>query len=372
MRLSRMLGIGLLACGVALIPSRDALHAESWCAVPLVVHEWGVQVFAAAGASRHGVQASMLPTYFHNRPSSTRAAVGVPVRTLPADSGNRELPVLYFYGEGGMGGRNIPVGVEVGFARGQSSVWYPQVDSRESTGNTRLSWDSLLLTTAPQHTRAATNSAWVNRARDTGDALWVNSLTESERFVFYEGRTRETPAISFERGDTYGNGRHHYVMRNTSTNPVFDVFVINRTGTQTSLFYVPSVPAGRSAGFLLEEHVLSEAQFAQASRADFRAHLQSSRAAERSAPMGSDCPMMRNPAVPASAATDYHLYAAEIDTLLDVWGPRFFDAQGTTVIYREDIQYVDAMMPIAIYTDMYHDVRLSRASFALMEAVRLP
>jgi hypothetical protein len=81
--------------------------------------------------------------------------------------------------------------------------------------------------------------------------------------------------------------------------------------------------------------------------------------------------MQRNPAVPVDRAADHRLYAAEIDVVLDAWGARFFDAQGTTIVYREDIAQLDAAMPLSLYTDMQHHVQLRRLGLALVENLTL-
>src|SRR5262245_57603994 len=86
----------------ALVPG--ASHAESWCAVPLWVHEWGVQVFSGGAARRVGADAATLPPYFHDAAAARSVAAGPPVRGMPVDGGERELPVVQFYAAGGIGG----------------------------------------------------------------------------------------------------------------------------------------------------------------------------------------------------------------------------------------------------------------------------
>src|SRR5687767_15887367 len=91
-----LLGFAALAGALWPAPSR----AESWCAEPLWVHEWGVQAFQGTRGRRAGPVGTKLPRYFHNRPSGRPVAVGAPVRTMPADSGVRAIPVLHFYSPG--------------------------------------------------------------------------------------------------------------------------------------------------------------------------------------------------------------------------------------------------------------------------------
>jgi len=401
------------ALGVAALAAWPlSTRAESWCADPLWVHEWGVQVFGPGGARRATAGPVALPGYFHDRPSSSRAslATGAPVRGMDVDGGERALPVLHFYS-----GRNwepIPVGIEVGFTQGDASVWYPQVDLRRAAADAngpaaraaraallrtrsaraagRLgtppvmppgdptrqhAWDRLTLTRSPLHTRAGAQVPWVDRARGFGEALWVNNAQESERFVFYEARTSETQAVRLERGPTYAPGRRHVLMRNVGRLPVHDVFLVHREGQSTFLFYAPSIPAGATAGLVLEDHRVDAAALRAGTRDRLRGLLVD--AHEASAPAGvswasGDCVMQRDPAIPVDAAEGHRLYASEADLLLETWGARFFDAPGTTLVYREDPRYLDSVMPLSIYTDMFHYVKTRRAGLALVEGASLP
>ena len=87
---------------------------------------------------------------------------------------------------------------------------------------------------------------------------------------------------------------------------------------------------------------------------------------------GGDCVMMRDPAVPESAARGHRLYSGEVNAILDVWGDGFFEQEGTTIVYREDIGYLDAMMPLSIYTDMFHYTEIRRLGLAVVQDVALP
>lgn len=397
-----------MAAVVAAAAVPRASRAESWCADPLWVHEWGVEVFAS-GTARRALDPALLPAYFHDRAAGASAA-GPPVRGLPVDGGERDLPLLQFYSAGGFS--PAQVAVEVGFANGDASSWYPQVDVRRTAADAngaparaargrllqaraartaararlaggapllpgdptrQLEWDDLSLTATPAHARAASTVAWVSRLRGFDDALWVNGATESERFVYYEARTTETPALRFERGPTYAGGHRHLLIRNASRNVVFDVFLVHREGTSTFLFYAPSIPGGATAGLVLEDHRTTPASFAAGSRAALRRQLVD---AHQPAPPHENswdpCVMMRDPALPVETSEGHRLYAREADALLEVWGARFFDAPGTTLVYREDTHTLDTVMPLSIYTDMYHFVLLRRTGLALIEGAALP
>ena len=238
---------------VLLLP--NLAHARSWCANALWVHEWGVQAFDTAGAPTNPIP---LPAWFHRRATPP---IGIaPVRNLPPDTGMRTLPVLHFYSPRGQG--PIPLGLEVGFRRGEAAIWYPQVDHRNLArdANSRraaqaraqlvaarealdplrgprtpaaivedptrqLIWHDLSLRSQPAQRPHASSTDWVDALRGFDDALWVNRGTESERFVFYEAPTREPVALRLERGSTWRSDNRHVVIHNRGSHDVHDVIV---------------------------------------------------------------------------------------------------------------------------------------------------
>ena len=226
------------------------------------------------------------------------------------------------------------------------------------------------------------DAAWVDRFRDFG-ALWVNGARESERFVFYEAVTHERVALELTRGDRYRPDHRHFVLRNRGAHAVHDVFVTHRERDRVFVFFAPSIPAGRSAGFVLEAHAVTDvlpwsagsaADFVAATRARLRERLVD---ADEPTPPTSmqwsrdDCVMMRDPAIPTTTAEGHRLYAHEVDAILDVWAGTFFGSPGTTIVYREDPAYLDRAMPLSIYTDMYNHVKLRRLGLAVWRLWRL-
>jgi hypothetical protein len=384
----------------AAVPAR----AEMWCADALWVHEWGVQVFGRDGAE----QAVELPSYFHRQGPQNAGPNGPPVRELPPDGGMRELPIVHFYSTGTWSDQTIPVGLEVGFTQGRARAWFPQVDVLRSAQDAnagpardtrrrivtarnalsvlgargsipadptrQLEWTRLELTRQPMHAAPRTSSPWVRDLRSF-DALWVNHGSESERFVFYDATTSERAQISIARGDQYRADRRHYVMTNRSPHAVHDVFVVHRDGNDVFVFFTGQIPANASAGFVLEEHRVAANALARETRERLSTALTD---AQDPAPpaqyrWGSDnCVMQRDPAQPTETAQGHRLYRHEVDAILGVWGARFFDAQGTTIVYREDVEHLSSMMPISVYTDMYRFVVLRRAGLAVWENVQLP
>jgi hypothetical protein len=400
-----LVGLALTVTSVLAVPTRSG--AEMWCAEPLWAHEWGVVVFAGGRADR--AASPGLPSFFHTRPGAPSAA-GAPVRHLPVDGGERDLPIVQLYSPGSW--RPVPLGLEVGFAHGEATRWYPQVDGRRSAADAngpsaraardqllaarrgrqglvpstltplgrdptrQLAWDHLVLEDAPRHAPSPSTLPWVQRLRGQAGALWVSGASESERFVFYEARTTETAAIVLERGPTHGPGRRHVLLRNVSSHDVHDVFLVHREGAATYVFTAATIPAGRSTGLVLEEHRVAAADLAARTRGALRDALVDPHEPAPPAryawggPNG--CTMQRDPALPVEQATDHHLYAAEVDAILEVWGARAFDAPGTTIVYRESVAHLDEVMPLSFYTDMYHFVVPRRLGLAITEGVALP
>lgn len=343
--------------------------AESWCASPLVAHEWGVTVLHPKGGAAVGPAA---PAWFHT--SGSAVPDGPAVRTLPPDSGERDLPVVHFYAASPWAD-HVPVGVEVGFTRGEASAWFPAVTERTpaATANSaaayearkavlakrpsepfaveradpgrdptrQLHWDRLLLSVEPLAKPQDTGVAWVPSARAVPDALWVNGPGESDRFLFYEAETRETSAVVIEPGDSGKPG--HYILRNTSDWDVFDVVFVHEGRVWTA----PRIPAGKTAGFLLRDPF---------DPAAVKAWLEPRWTDTDGLPQTNweECVMMRDPAVPTEKASSHRLLPTELAVLFDAWEGRLLGADGTRLLYREDPAALDAVMPLSIYTDMYH------------------
>ncbi len=337
---------------LALLVSSSPSRADMWCARPLVVHEWGVHVYGNDGQAL--VPVALPPWFYRHQGAAVQA---LPVKQLPADSGIRALPVLHFYGQAGSA--NIPVGVEVAFRGGQPGVWFPGVD-RIDQG--RLVWDRLELASIPRTAPLATDLDWVGAARGLS-ALWVERPTESERFVFYEAATQERVPLVLRRDATWTRSRRKMVIENFGRYPVHDVFFIHREGARAFTFRASEIAAGGTVTFVVEDHPLAT---------DLRGELHTLLVAPPpSADAPGECVTGRNPAVPVSRASGHRIYKEEVDLILRIWGARFFDTQGTSIIYREGTPQLDEVMPLSIYTDMYHSIELRRAGLALWQGLTL-
>jgi len=358
--------------------------AESWCAGPLVAHEWGVAVLAAEPQTLR----PDLPSWLHHEGAG--ASTAEPVRTMAPDHGERDLPVVHFYRSQGWSDA-VPVAVEVGFARGDATAWFPAVSSRTPATQARsaaaraarerlvaqraepgpqgrdlgpdptrqLHWDRLVLSSEPLSVLRDPEVGWVTAAREVPEALWVNGPGESERFLFYEGDTTESSALVIERGGTHPTD--HFVLRNVSAFDVFDVVFVHQGRAWTA----PRIPAGKTAGFLLQEAFdpVATRQWLT----DRWVDLAGVPAVDWEA-----CVMMRDPALPLEHAQGHRLFPAELDVLWGAWEGRLLGPQGTRLLYREAPEALDTVMPISLYTDMFHDPQLRRLGVVLVPDPPLP
>jgi len=343
-------------------------RADAWCARPLAVHEWGVHVYGPDAAPLPG-DATSLPPWFV-RPPAHGPAARPPVRTLPADTGVRRLPVVTIWSPAPPTAP-IPFALEVGFTRGTASVWYPDVDRLLPTTSAReLVWDRLDLAASPSRPPSPTDIAWVLTNRGFDGALWVDGQGPSERFVFYEADTREPSPLVLTKAAGSAPGRRRLTLSNRGRHPVHDVFLIHAEGATRHLVHVPTLAAGASTIVTIEDHHVGD--LSRAGRERLRAALVLPHHEPAQPGPGDACVMGRDPAVPFTRTIDHRLNAPEIDLLLATWGERFFDRPGTRILYREDVAYLDEAMPLSLYTDMFHTIVLRRAGLALREGVTPP
>jgi hypothetical protein len=361
--------------------------AESWCAGPLVAHEWGVTVLLTEGGV---ADAPSPPSWVHEVHGDDGTVT--PVRTLPPDTGERDLPVVHFYASEPWN-HDVPVGVEVGFTQGEASAWFPAVSARTPAAvansaeaqegrrsmlavreanaargdrtdpgpdpTRQLRWDRLVLTQAPLVDSHEAEVDWVTAARAVPGALWVNGPGESDRFLFYEGRTREVSALVVEGGDS--GQVDHFVLRNRSDFDVFDVVFVHDGRAWTA----PRIPAGKTAGFLLrapfEPDRVKDWLDARWTDADGVPALD-----------WSECAMMRDPAVPTEVASGHRLFPAELAVLWGAWEDRVLTPTGTRLLYREAPEALDAVMPLSIYPDMFHVPEVHRLGLVVVPDPPLP
>jgi hypothetical protein len=321
--------------------------ARTWCAAPIVAHEWGVTALRPGGGV---VLPTELPPWFAR--SGVEPLAGPRVRDLPADSGERTLPVVQFWAPGGVSGE-VPAAATVGFTQGSATVWFPPVDVLAlHDPKAQLQWESLTLTTHPTGALGVVGgSPWVERLRTApptngAGPLWVNRGADSERFLFYEGRTREVSAVvAAPEGDGW-------TVHNRSDWPVHDVWLV-RDGR-------------RGHVVRLEPGATQRVRFDAAVDAAWRSEVWSGLVDTTATPPEPCLVQNRDPATPAQRPSGHQLYASEVDTMFQVWGPRLLAAT-PHLMYREDPAALDAVMPVSLYTDMAHWFDWRRLGLVLVE-----
>jgi len=374
---------------LALILTTPALPSSAAaglsCTWPLWVHEWGVHVFDGGGSP---IASGLIPDFFYrDGPSRPRPTA---VRDMPRDNGLRELPVIHFYSPATAA---VPVGVEVGFTQGAATTWYPDVDLRRPAGaiagplsksswamltgrqdsNRELVWDRLELTATPTSPAALTQSPWITQARAIPQARWVNRANESERFVFYEGSTSEEVPLTITRSARYSAKARSYVVTNAGKHPIHDVMIIHREGPIARLVTIRSLAAAASAPFTIDgPHQPKLVEKATAYLRDALVDPKMPTPPDPNALPAGSCGIHDNPGIPFDTAADHRIYRGEVELILDTWRPRFFEADGTTIIYREDAATIAEAMPLSIYTDTQSYAVIHRAGLALWQNVLLP
>ena len=262
--------VAVAALVAFLLPS--VAHAELWCAYPLRVHEWGVQVFGDDPARVTGD----LPDFFHTSGPATEVVDTNPVRMYPADSGVRAVPVVQFYSFETWSGAEVALGV--GFREGEASSWYPQVDALRSADaanadasmvvrsameetwaamtawepttdpgtdpSLQLFWNHLTLTNEPAGTPVESTVGWVEELRSSEHAMWVESGGVTERFVFYEADTEEEPLVSVSGPGPSGEMREVYQLQVTGDFDIQHAWLVHNEDELTWIEYIELLPAG--------------------------------------------------------------------------------------------------------------------------------
>lgn len=441
-----------------LLGSTPALSGMMWNPEPMTVHEWGVHTFDWDAGER---LAQELPGFLYtDRKSGQLIPKPDPrVRDLPADSGVRTKPILYFYPEGR---RDAEVGVEMRFGEGYANAWWPQVQHYRTeavsnaagppdwdswrgsaleryekfvTGNNedgkagerwtaeqaqynrldapaqiawlsnrlrwqgrpdypedermQLVWEKLSLhQSIPEGMslpgEALPDDHWLKIAREV-DASYVNNGKEVERYVFYEGKTRELPAIAilpeFSQPRWFSRralGGDDLALVNVSKHPIYDVVAVYRDSEKGILWTsrIPMLPALPSDQPQVDQVMAlriphfdkpkegdeikrDPAEFGQRAREHLIENLT---AGHHYDPGGVS---MRDPADPQPPTRMHQLYKKEAVALERIWHDDFFQSEGLTVIYRESPAALDEAMPLNIFTSMMWYVKLSRCGLVL-------
>jgi hypothetical protein len=209
----------------------------------------------------------------------------------------------------------------------------------------------------------------------------VSNGSEAERFVFYEGKTREAPAItvvpllsrvsdpmSFKKKEVFET-----VLVNASRYPIFDVIAVYRDTAKGILWtgHIAELPA-RSAsvrspvGLRIPDFDHLEKEEAAMKADAFQRRTMTRLVEALSSGYQIDrAESMRDPSVSQGPTHSHHLFKKEAISLEKIWHDDFFESEGLTVIYRESPAYLDEAMPLNIYTSMFYYVKLARCGLVL-------
>lgn len=225
---------------------------------------------------------------------------------------------------------------------------------------------------------------WFKIARQV-ESDYISNGTEAEKFLFYEGRTGETPAIAIIPQDRFSVAR--FLVHNISDHPIHDVFLIYRNKFHFWVRYFPQIlPVGGHSGEVSAQqsapNLVSPAipRWEELDREDMADEREFHRRTELklSSILRMDAPNMdavysgrRNPAQYQPPTQEYRLFPLEIAALERIWNREFFGDEGLTILYRESLDYLDDAAPLHIYTDMEHYVSLSRCSLVVCRHIDL-
>jgi len=205
-----------------------------------------------------------------------------------------------------------------------------------------------------------------------------------EKFVFYEGKTTETPAIAILPPADPKDVNSHLV--NVSGFPLYDVFAVYRDSERgvvwtKYLAELPPAPArpvrqGSAGGGMTALPLPDFATLPNNSAPDaatFTAHtsdrlLEVLTAGEYfTRPFTGD--LWRDPADFQPPTVSAQLFPDEARAVEAIWRKDFFSAEGLTIIYRESPASLDQAMPLLLFTDMLHYIKLSRCGLVLNQRI---
>lgn len=443
-----VLGNGLLTVVLFVAAIAQPVIAKSWTASELEVHEWGVNLYDWGSPSSEKKR-PLLPKHYYtdkkpgqSLPRSSRVKDLFRVNDLPPNSGMRLKPLLYFYPKNG---ESVQVGIEMRFKHGHANAWYPQVNVYRTPEETRdakainrdqwrtdvnanviniaphpgscpefrltravpddkrfeLVWDSLMLNPKNKvDVKRVRSDSWVKDARKV-DAATVSNGKEAEKFVFYEGATRELPACTVIAAQN-GVG---YQLVNSSHYPIYDVFVIyHKNGVRHVSYAAKISPMARKANATeidngrimmlpdydaLNQKGMTDEEYQAATSKRLIQVLVAKKKTDAHKPVGvkaiptinvsDNCSAMkfgpamtlRAPAFPQRATMSHTLFTKEAVGLEKIWRNAFFQSEGITIIYRESPRALDDAMPLHIYTDIFHFITLNRCGLVCNNNVPL-
>ena len=256
-----------------------------------------------------------------------------------------------------------------------------------------LVWDSLKL--SPKMPKDLSlpgtdlpDNHWVKIAREV-DAHYVSMGGEVERYLFYEGKTRESPAIALlptrNAVDSFPFPWNHgedplkeVAVVNISEHPIYDVIAVYRNTKKGILWtgHIAMLPALSTRIHHVDQTIAMRIPDFENPRPEDNLKMGAPEFERRTKfrlienltggihlDPGGVSP--RDPADKQPPTTSHYLYTKEAIGLEKIWHDDFFETEGFTIVYRESPGYLDEAMPLHIYTDMFWYVKLSRCGLVL-------
>jgi hypothetical protein len=320
----------------------------------LVVHEWGtfLAMSGSDGISLDGMyhEEHALPSFVHARSKDQLR--------LPMSRSKGETPVIYFYTP-----QVQKVEVEVGFATGLWTQWYPQATtvrpgivqagSPPQTRDGHISWNVTVVPASGKVGKppATDSDALWNHARDV-DAAYVTTDrqqtyplsefqqgagAEWERFIFYRG-LGEAPLPMQVR---FGSGR---VTASTSESAgVRHLFILRVENGRGGYAYAPSL----TANAVLDRPVPATSELRPL---DEFVKQVSDEVARRLVESG--------------------LYEKEARAMVNTWASSYFKTEGVRLLFVLPQSWTDRFIPMRITPRPQELVRVMVGRMELLDAAR--
>lgn len=319
----RILSIALLFVLAGLLPV--GLRAQSATDPYLTAHEWGTFT-SIAGKDGHAVE--WLPlTGSTDLPSFVQHFSGVRFKGGLLGTVRMETPVLYFYTN-----RETTVSVEVSFAKGLITEWYPQasrvfpVSSVEPKyasfpvgdwalyqkhPNGSISWDAVELEprSFAEFPQDASSNHYYAARETSATPLRVKTANglQSEKFLFYRGVSTFAVPLATKIGDDGSVG-----VENLADDDIPAMLLFERRGDRLG-FRVVEQPAG---------------------------------AVQLNAPeLNGDINSLKQTVVDMLVAQG--LYQDEAEAMFETWRDSWFE-EGSRLLYIVPRSFVDSILPLTI------------------------
>ncbi len=306
--------LGAVLAALALAP----VHGRQVAAGPgLTAHEWGTFT-AIAGVD--GQPVDWLPVDLvgkHELPNFVEHFRGTPKDVLRGTV-RMETPVIYFYCA-----QETSVSVQVSFAKGFITEWYPHATRLLPTGllsstalykshqDGSVAWDSVTVAPNPASNfpREKAASRYYAARETSAIPISVPSPTgeQHEKFLFYRGVSTVALPLSAK---VLPSGSIFF--DNLAGQPIPSLIVFERRGDKLGYHIVSSVP----------NHTILETPAVSGTLDSLRSDLEDILASQG-------------------------LFRDEAHAMLETWGDSWFE-EGSRLIYIVPRQYVDSILPLSI------------------------